>query len=172
MCLAFDIGCHIYYQDTDSMHIETEDLPRLAEAFKQKYNRELIGTDLGQFHNDFPTINNHDEVPFATESFFLMKKMYIDKLQDSTGETDFMIRGKGLTTKSIIHAAKRFDSNPMKLYEHLYNNHKVRFDLTYGQPCFEMNKNMSVSTRKEFMRQIEVKYEEGEVEKYFDYSQV
>ena len=58
----------------------------------------------------------------------------------------------------------------MKLYEHLFNNHKVRFDLTYGQPCFEMNKNMSVSTRKEFMRQIEVKYEEGEVEKYFAYS--
>ncbi|WP_289705328.1 hypothetical protein [Bacteroides acidifaciens] len=25
MCLAFDIGCHIYYQDTDSMHIEVDD---------------------------------------------------------------------------------------------------------------------------------------------------
>ena len=170
MCLAFDIGCRIYYQDTDSMHIETEDLPRLAEAFKQKYGRELIGTDLGQFHNDFPNINGHNEVPFATESFFLMKKMYIDKLQDSTGETSFMIRGKGLTTKSIIHAAKRFNNDPLQLYQHLYNNNSVRFDLTYGQPCFEMNKNMSVSTRKEFMRKIEVKYEEGDINKYFTYS--
>ena len=83
-----------------------------------------------------------------------------------------MIRGKGLTTKSITHAAKRFNNDPMKLYEHLFNNHKVRFDLTFGQPCFEMNKNMSVSTRKEFMRQIEVKYEEGDVDKYFTYSQL
>ena len=115
MCLAFDIGCHIYYQDTDSMHIESDDLPRLAEAFKQKYTRELIGKDLGQFHNDFPTINGHNEVPVAIESFFLMKKMYVDKLQDSTGEIDYMIRGKGLTTKSIIHAAKKFDNDIIKL---------------------------------------------------------
>ena len=27
MCLAYDIGCHIYYQDTDSMHIEYADVP-------------------------------------------------------------------------------------------------------------------------------------------------
>lgn len=26
MCLALDIGCHIYYQDTDSMHIESASL--------------------------------------------------------------------------------------------------------------------------------------------------
>ena len=99
-----------------------------------------------------------------------MKKMYIDKLQDSSGEIDYMVRGKGLTTKSIIHASQRFNNDIMKLYEHLYNNHSVRFDLTYGQPCFEMNKNMSVSTRKDFMRKIEVKYDEGDVDKYFDYA--
>lgn len=33
MCLAFDIGCHIYYQDTDSMHIEINDLPKLQKAY-------------------------------------------------------------------------------------------------------------------------------------------
>ena len=38
MCLAYDIGCHIYYQDTDSMHIEVEDLDKLTIAYKQKYN--------------------------------------------------------------------------------------------------------------------------------------
>ena len=29
---------------------------------------------------------------------------------------------------------------------------------------------MSVSTRKDFMRKIEVKYDEGDVDKYFDYA--
>lgn len=47
MCLAFEIGCHIYYQDTDSMHIEINDLPKLEKAYKEKYNRDLIGKYLG-----------------------------------------------------------------------------------------------------------------------------
>ncbi len=139
MCLAFDIGCHIYYQDTDSMHIEVDDLPRLVNGFKEKYNRELIGTNLGQFHSDFPTINGHDEMPKSIESYFLMKKMYIDKLQDSTGEIDYMIRGKGLTQNSIKYAYKEFGNDPMKLYESLFNGNTQTFDLTKGQPCFSMN---------------------------------
>ncbi|KAK8881860.1 hypothetical protein M9Y10_044496 [Tritrichomonas musculus] len=97
MCLAFDIGCHIYYQDSDSFHIECNDLPKLVDAFKEKYNRDLIGSNLGQFHSDFTTINGYQEMPKAIESIFLMKKMYVDKLSDSTGEIDYMIRGKGLT---------------------------------------------------------------------------
>ena len=59
MCLAFDEGCRIYYQDTDSMHICKSDLSKLESAFKSKYGRELIGTQLGQFHSDFPQINGH-----------------------------------------------------------------------------------------------------------------
>ena len=95
MCLAYDLGCRIYYQDTDSMHIVKDDLNKLATAFKDKYGRELIGTKLVQFHSDFSNISNHDEMPVAIESYFLMKKMHVDKLQDSTGDIDFMIRGKG-----------------------------------------------------------------------------
>ena len=172
MCLAFDLGCHIYYQDTDSMHIEVDDLPKLVEAFKNKYNRDLIGSNLGQFHSDLPTINNHDEMPKAIESYFLMKKMYIDKLQDSTGEIDYMIRGKGITQNSIKYATKLFNNDTMKLYKYLYEGNSQTFDLTKGQPCFEMNKNMTVSTRTKFERKIKTNYEEGIIEKYFDYSYI
>ena len=45
MCLAEDIGINIYITDTDSCHIDTKNIEPLAEAFKNKYNRELIGTD-------------------------------------------------------------------------------------------------------------------------------
>ena len=65
MCLSFDIGCHICYQDIDSMHIEVDDLPKLREDVKKKYGRELISSDIGQFHSDFPSINSHDGIPKA-----------------------------------------------------------------------------------------------------------
>ena len=169
MCLAFDLGCHIY-QDTDSMHIEVDDLPKLVDAFRVKYGRELIGSDMGQFHSDFPTINGHDEMPKAIESYFLMKKMYVDKLQDSTGDIDYMIRGKGLTQNSIKYAAKSFGGDYMKLYKSLYDGNMQTFDLTQGQPCFSMNKNMTVSTNEVFKRNIKTMYEEGSRDDYFAYS--
>lgn len=53
MCTAEDMGINIYYQDTDSMHIENDKIDLLAEEFKKKYGRDLIGKKLGQFHNDF-----------------------------------------------------------------------------------------------------------------------
>ena len=168
MCLAFDIGCHIYYQDTDSMHIESADLPKLEKAFRDKYNRELIGKNLGQFHSDFPEINGHKEMPQAIESYFLMKKMYIDKLQDSTGDIAYMIRGKGLTQNSIKYKYNEdFNGDVMKLYETLYNGNSITFDLAKGQPCFDMNKNMTVSTRKKFERCIKTEYESGCIDEYF-----
>jgi hypothetical protein len=43
----------IYYQDTDSIHIEAHKVDKLNDLYKSKYHKELIGEDLGQFHNDF-----------------------------------------------------------------------------------------------------------------------
>ena len=53
MTLAEDEGLNIWYQDTDSMHINYEEVELLALAFKNKYNRDLIGEDMSQFHIDF-----------------------------------------------------------------------------------------------------------------------
>ena len=35
MCLAYDIGCRIYYQDKDMFMIERDDLPKLSSAFNK-----------------------------------------------------------------------------------------------------------------------------------------
>ncbi len=164
MCLAYDIGCRIFYQDTDSLHIMTDDLVKLESAFEQKYNRSLKGNQLGQFHSDFPTINNHKEIPYSEESIFLMKKMYVDKLRDSTGDISYMFRGKGLTMKSIEHRA---NGDIMGLYKSLFDGNEEEFDLTQGQPCFKMNKNMSISTLNIFKRRIKTKYQIGNVNEYF-----
>ena len=53
MCTADDMGAEIYYTDTDSMHIESDKVKPLADVFREKYGRELIGKNLGQFHSDF-----------------------------------------------------------------------------------------------------------------------
>ena len=53
MCLADDQNIKIHYQDTDSMHIEAHKVDMLNRLYKRKYGKELIGEELGQFHNDF-----------------------------------------------------------------------------------------------------------------------
>ena len=40
MCTAEDLGIRIFYQDTDSMHIEMDKLKILAAEFKSRYGRE------------------------------------------------------------------------------------------------------------------------------------
>ena len=78
MCLAEDNNLNMYYQDTDSIHIDSVSVPILAEQFKLKYGRELIGKNMGQFHTDFSSDTLNGDL-FSVESIFLGKKCYIDK---------------------------------------------------------------------------------------------
>ena len=48
---AYDIGCHIFYQDTDSVHIFKDDLDKLEKAYKEKYGRELRGSIHGKIRS-------------------------------------------------------------------------------------------------------------------------
>ena len=95
-----------------------------------------------------------------------MKKCYIDKIQDSTGEIDYVIRGKSLTQNSILHTAE-LKGGLMNLYKSLFDGNSEIFDLTYGQPSFQMNNNFTVETRKIFIRTTKTTYEEGKRNKYF-----
>ena len=187
MCLAFDIGCQIYYQDTDSMHIRVQDLPKLEQAFKQKYGRDLQGEDLGQFHSDFATDNikiknkldideNEEEeeieinppyVLNSIESIFLMKKTYIDKLILSDGSIGYMSRAKGIPDYSRYNLAqKQYNDSIWDLYLDLFNGNQVTFDLLDGHPQFKMNKNMTIQNHLKFTRTLKTTYEEGNLETY------
>ena len=126
MCLAEDIGIQIYYQDTDSMHILRDSVASLAEAFRNKYNRELIGNQLGQFHSDFPGKNTDGSETCAAESYFIWKKAYINKLSNGLHH----IRPKGIPEASIRLVVERsFGNDSMKLYEHLCEGREAEFDL-------------------------------------------
>ena len=53
ICTAEDIGINVYYQDTDSIHVENDKIEILEKEFEKRFGRKLRGNKLGQFHPDF-----------------------------------------------------------------------------------------------------------------------
>lgn len=167
MCIAEDNNCNIYYQDTDSMHITDIDIKKLSEVYNNKFNKELIGKNMGQFHSDFSLkyINKNGEKSEcenikAIKSIFLGKKTYIDKL---IGETDtnivkegYHIRMKGIPNSTIEYTCEKLKIDPMQLFKKLYDGETVRFDLTNGgnKSNFKFNINFSVNTMEKFDRDL------------------
>ncbi len=188
MCLAEDLGLKIYTQDTDSMHIDYDEVEILGKEYTKKYNTELIGNDMGQFHIDFDLDGSKGDI-VATESIFLGKKCYIDKLKsvDENGNTIWghHIRMKGVPEKSITYTAdlmakKYYEDNGVQvadkyihLYDQLYEGQKINFDLLCGGEV-DMFKNgymndegkyvkdtSKIYSVGEFNRILSFKYEEG-----------
>ena len=53
---AGDCGVKTYYQDTDSIHLNCDDVDKVVKRYKGNYRLELVGEDLGNFHVDLPDI--------------------------------------------------------------------------------------------------------------------
>ena len=157
ICLAEDNGLNIYYQDTDSMHIDDKDIKTLEKLFRQTYGRELIGKHMGQFHSDFELEGCKDIV--SKKAIFLGKKSYIDVLEgiDEKGEVKngFHIRLKGIPNTSIAYKVNNeYDGDAYKLYEDLYNGKKITFDLLEGgnRVRFSSGRNLGIKTISNFDR--------------------
>lgn len=154
MTLAEDLKLSIYYQDTDSMHINYEEVDVLAKEFKLKYNRELIGEDMGSFHVDFDMDGASGEI-YAKESYFIAKKVYIDILESTNkdGETinSDHIRMKSVPTSCIKYTSQDKKLQPLELYKQLYNGTSINFDLTEGgNNCgFKYERDLTVRSYEE-----------------------
>ena len=158
MVLAEDLSVDIHYQDTDSMHVPSKDTPRLIEAFRKKFGRNLIGEQLGQFDTDFEfkdawhlSDGRYQKVGKggqknvrAVRSVFLGKKSYLDVLQDDAGNIAYHIRMKSIPSKCLLdHVAKCYD-DPLHFYLHLYNGNPATIDLkTAGNCCFRTARTTS-----------------------------
>ena len=178
MCLAEDNDIPLYYQDTDSIHMRQCDLDKLASLFKQKYNRDLIGKKLGQFHSDFQCLENSKDMPVAIKSIFAGKKTYIDMLFDEkTEKIAFHCRAKGIPTDVLVKTANKLYKDAMKcvlrgglvypvgekkekysifeLYKDLHDGKEIEFNLCDGSaPCFDMKSNFSIETKNKFTRKL------------------
>ena len=150
MCTAEDLNIQIYYQDTDSMHIQKNKINDLANEYFKRFNRELIGKNLGQFHNDF------DEVAdgYSYKSVFVGKKMYVDLLKNDKGETGIHYRMKGVNLDCVKLYAEEHNCEIFDVYKRIYEGKSITFDLLKAKPCFKMNNNQTVSNQKEFKRSI------------------
>jgi hypothetical protein len=135
MGLASDNKIDIYYQDTDSMHLKNKDISKLEELFFNKYNRQIRGENLSQFHSDFKLGGSKKGVEVvAVKSLFLGKKSYIDVLQSENdkGEiiTGYHMRMKGISESALQYASENyFNGDYLKLYEHLSKGKEQEFIL-------------------------------------------
>lgn len=136
---AEENNINVYYQDTDSMHLEASQVTLLGDKFEEKYGRELIGKQLGQFHSDFDTFELEDGTrnKFTVSSMCIIngKKCYLDVLtngdkafghsQDDIQfksnniwngkKVQYHVRAKGVNAKAIYNKVdelnKEFDYN-------------------------------------------------------------
>ena len=160
---VFDIAnnnnIEIYYTDTDSMHLNYDDVRKLECLYKSKYNSVLNGKNMGQFHVDFKLkgTDKKSEI-YAIESLFLGKKAYIDKLEcinkDGSITHGYHYRLKGMTTEGIIDGTKKFNNDVFKMFQYMANN-KLELTLNPENKFMIEYVNNKIQTRGTFKRTME-----------------
>jgi hypothetical protein len=148
------------YQDTDSMHMLYDDVPKLEKLYEAEYKKELTGTNLEQFHIDF-NLDGACSAIYSKKSIFLGKKSYIDFLESTDKDGNiingFHTRLKGITSEGLEHEAKK-SGGMFELYRELAEGKEkiiwlnpVNFNTRDEKVLFEF-KNFRVKTRGKFTR--------------------
>lgn len=139
---------YLYYTDTDSLHVHCDAMPCLEREFKARYGRELVGEEMGQFHNDF-------DVPGkalgSVESYFLAKKVYYDKVAyiDAQGKVAHKdhVRMKGIPSVLVNGASD---------YEKLWKGETIEYDLAKARPTF-VKIGGHIVTKEHMTRKIKIR---------------
>ncbi|CAL5975618.1 DNA_polymerase [Hexamita inflata] len=155
MTLAEDLDLNIYYQDTDSMQILQDELKILSENFQEKYQRELIGEKMGQFHSDFSS--DKGKVLYGEDGIYISKKVYCVKLcvqnEDENICYDYHIRMKGVTGECITQKADElYEGDVIALYQDLAGGKAIEFDLCSAKVFMKKQDDYSYMNLSEFKR--------------------
>lgn len=143
----------IFYQDTDSIHLKMNDLPNLVKKYEESFDRKLIGTEMCQFHSDFPPITNNSKDVYSKRSLFLAKKAYIDCLVDQNGEEKSLVRMKGVPEINVIMKAINYGGE-WEMYKKLYCGYIIEFDLIEYGVHFKIHKSMQIESLRCFKRRV------------------
>lgn len=130
----------IYYTDTDSFVMRKNDRALLAVAFKAKYQRELIGKQLGNFHSDFSFktregVEVNSDLVHSIEFIPAGRKLYLHHLMaevDGKQLHALQFKAKGCTLDGLWYAAAEFgegDLGMIQLYRSLTEGKKVKIIL-------------------------------------------
>ena len=108
------LGVNIYYSDTDSIHIQRDDLEKVIEQYEKEFNKPLMGKELGLFSSDFEMSGVREETIECPTGIFLAKKIYADLLigrdEDGNVKDTVHFRMKGVTKEGVINASKKYKS--------------------------------------------------------------
>lgn len=163
----------IFYTDTDSMHIRTDLLAKVEEAFKEKYGYEIKGKEMGQFHVDFDIPKNFKEGEFvkgANESWFIAKKIYADRLEGSQGSIGYHKRMKGVPGDLVDyeHYAKIFANDIIEY--NLLDKGKTSFFFRAGRVgCrLKMTRRIGTKEAKRKLLEIDIENKRQKTDKDYD----
>ena len=175
ICLAEDNDIFIYYQDTDSIHLLRKDYIKLEKLFYEEYGMVLTGKNLGQMHPDFEVSDEEGNKMvfsdiYAIRSIFLGKKTYCEELLCLDIEGNISIhyhtRSKGVPCSTMNHTIDRINKycedngidyklkNPFELYELMFNNIGIEFDLLQDgkNVKFKLHRDYSIESLDDFCR--------------------
>ena len=150
----------VLYTDTDSLHCINNGLQSVRFEYARIYKRDLIGSSLGQLQHDFTLENAPDKKEiYASDSIFLGRKCYIDKITDGK-RTGLYYKMKGVPEHSIINLAdEKYNGDVYEVYRALARGEKLKFVLnpTILQPSFEFRNTAGIYTRPlgSFCRELE-----------------
>ena len=149
---ADDCGVKSYYRDTDSLHLNYDDVDQVVKIYKERYGFDLVGEDLGNFHVDFPGIEKGCGEVYAIESLYLGKTSYFDHFESTSKEGSIingdLSRRRGITTSCIEYYAKVNNISVLDLYSQLSDGVSIESDLTNdNNKCvFRNNKDHTISS--------------------------
>jgi hypothetical protein len=155
--IAADVEAKLYYTDTDSWHIRNKDIAKITKEFTKRYKRDLVGKDLGQFHCDFDGVKGCETLG-AEKTIVIWKKNYCDVVVHKDLKTGELVRTvhfrlKGVPSNVVKKQCEINKETVVEMYEALSRGEARTFDLTLGI-SFDIGKNGTIYTRKEFSRTI------------------
>ena len=167
---ADDCDINVYVQDTDSAHLNYDDVDKIENTYKEKHGSELVGEELGNLHIDL-SMNNANTEMYAIESLFLGKKAYLYILEstDKDGKTinSEHIIMKGIPTPCIKYYAQQKGITVLDVYKKLFKNKTRKLDSNNGNTKFvcRNNKGYTIPNVPDFIRKC--KYIRDESDKVF-----
>lgn len=161
----------IDYTDTDSIQMAAEYVPTLERVYKERYGRELMGKQMGEFGNDLEFEGSITrkrlcdgtvkviETDFKAEgeitsdmAIYCGKKAYVLRTLDEAGNVAYQVRLKGIPSACIMDKlnSDEYKGDIVGLYKDLYAGKPVEFILGSGTSVnFKVHHNHTITTVKQ-----------------------
>ena len=142
----------VYYTDTDSIHLDLENIEKLRKIYMEIYDYDIIHNNLLGFKPDL----NKKEFGYAGENIYATNVVYNGKktyCMQINGGYDY-VRAKGIPSRALKYTAdEKYNGSMIDMYKDLKNN-PVSFDLTCGGTAFTpiQKFNLSICDQNEFTR--------------------